>query len=141
MTREERIDQVITAIKARPELFKMEDWPDSHTCGTPACIGGWLDRFEYARGGKVRDFVMGGTGALIGLDSEESYDLFCMDYIDERIIMDSEYRGLGALELFDELPEARRVEIAVAVLEELKASGRVTWDEFFDFDACAFTDS
>lgn len=137
MTREERIDEVIDAITNEPKKLYMSLWPSAPNCKTPACIGGWLERFEFQRTGQATGDCADAyqaTGRLIGLDLGASLELFGMSSIDRRIpIFES------ALNIFDEMPPARRVKLAVKILEEVKANGRACWADYFDFTKRKFT--
>lgn len=102
--------------KLPPAKFDMGSWGEvnhaAHTCNTPACIKGWAEALFAHRDMDLRD-----TGALIGLDDQESSDLFQGGYALQNACVSLRVKQL------DEVTTAQ----AVAVLDHYLLTGRIDW--------------
>jgi hypothetical protein len=136
----ENIDKIIEWIKAdQAKHFKMRGWQNNlahpgrgvehfEYCNTAFCIAGWIDQHLQREDGATDETLKFGNnfygyrdkGAdFLGLDPYTAGELFLMNSEEQRM-------------KFDKLPNEERADIAVKVLENLKETGRVTWDDFVD---------
>lgn len=136
----ENIDKLISWIKEdKARHFSMKCWSSRlgdpglsvstyEHCNTTFCLGGWIDqhiqREEGATDKKLRrglpmyHYLKVGSDWL-GISESQAETLFLMDDCNE-----------GAKESFDALPDEKRADIAINVLEHLKATGTVSWADF-----------
>lgn len=133
------INRVIEKVKAEPKLYKMTDWvnfdmnkyyasqdaleamAEGNTCGTAACLGGWMNILAIAdkRAGDPRyaDISEGQSTRLVGafLGSGSTYGLFNMAN------KSGEYLSMPH---FDKLPAEDRARAGVRVLEIFRDTGK-----------------
>lgn len=100
-----------------PERFNMGSWGKvnhaTHTCDTPACIRGWAEALFST----VGEMTVREVGTLIGLDDQQSADLFQSGYA-----LQNASKALGVKDL-----EAITVDHAVAVLDHYLLTGKIDW--------------
>jgi hypothetical protein len=139
----EHIDQLIAWIKTdQGKHFIMGDWasyldrPETTVvkyeyCNTAFCLAGWIDQHLQRQAGATDktlqfnkdpyEYVNIGS-AWLGIERRTALSLFYMN--------GSEYDR----NRFDSLPEQERSEIAIKVLEHLKATGEANWPAFLPLD-------
>ena len=159
----EAITRTIQLIEKRPaKQFKMgsfsfnpktKRWDDEPTCGTAACIAGFVlaackpgvDKSSGSFSQGAGDTVgIGGSfshraGAVLGIDLEGGQELFFMRTLRyEEAYLDLIYKTLRKLGIkkgledcqlaaFDLLPARIRKRAAVIVLQKLASTGKVDW--------------